>query len=250
VVFEAIIDQIVARRRERDLGVMSLFGEVDLGGGFDERRPIEAVEFAKKERLAFEKEMLGLYVSDHPLLGAEAALRRRSDCALGDLPDLDDGTIKVCGGVVTNLQRKRTRKGDLMAVFVLEDLQASVEVMVFPKAMADHGHKLDDDVVITVKGRLDKREEQPKLVAMEIDVFEGITDGAAPLRIRVPSHTLDERMIGQLKGLLSEHPGEAQVFLHLGENQVLRLPDQFCVDTSRGLVGELRVLLGADALVS
>ncbi len=81
-------------------------------------------------------------------------------------------------------------------------------------------------------------------------MFEGITDGAPPLRIRVAAHRLDEHLISQLKGLLVEHPGEAQVFLHLGEQQVLRLPDQFCVDTTRGLMGELRVLLGPDALVS
>jgi DNA polymerase-3 subunit alpha len=233
------------------MGVMSLFGDVEVGGpSFDDRPRISDLEFGKKERLAFEKEMLGLYVSDHPLLGAEGALRRRTDVALHELTDCDDGAIKVCGGVITGLQRKWTRKGDLMAVFVLEDLQASCEVMVFPKTMQEVGHKLADDAVVIVKGRVDKREDQPKLVAMEIEVFEGITDGAPPLRIRVAAHRLDEHLISQLKGLLVEHPGEAQVFLHLGEQQVLRLPDQFCVDTTRGLMGELRVLLGPDALVS
>ena len=248
--FEAIVDQTVARRRERDMGVMSLFGEVEDAATFDERPKVSDVEFGKKERLAFEKEMLGLYVSDHPLLGAEAALRRRTDVSLTDLAEVDDGAIKVCGGVITGLQRKWTRKGDLMAVFTLEDLQSATEVMVFPKTMQEVGHKLADDAVVIVKGRVDKRDDQPKLVAMEVEVFEGITDGAPPLRIRVPAHRLDERLIGRLKGLLTEHPGEAQVFLHLSEQQVLRLPDQFCVDTTRGLMGELRVLLGPDALVS
>ena len=78
--FEHIIDTTVARRRERDMGVMSLFGEIeDAGPLFDERPPIPEIEFAKRERLSFEKEMLGLYVSDHPLMGAEASLRRRCD---------------------------------------------------------------------------------------------------------------------------------------------------------------------------
>jgi hypothetical protein len=76
-----------------------------------------------------------------------------------------------------------------------------------------------------------------------------ITDGAPPLRRRVSPRQVDEQLISRLKALLTDHPGEAQVFLHLGEQQVLRLPDQFCVDTTRGLMGELRVLLGADALV-
>jgi len=136
-----------------------------------------------------------------------------------------------------------------MAVFVLEDLQSSSEVMVFPKTMTEIGHKLGDDVVVTVKGRVDKRDDQPKLVAMEVEVFEGIADGAPPLRIRLPLHRVDDGLIGRLKGLLGEHPGESPVFLELGERQILRLPDHFCVDTSRGLVGELRVMLGADSLV-
>src|SRR3546814_13034490 len=96
---------------------------------FDERPAIPDVEFAKRERLSFEKEMLGLYVSDHPLMGAEASLRRKCDGTLTDLAELADGTIKTFGGVVTGLQRTWTKKGDLMAVFQLEDLQTSVEVM-------------------------------------------------------------------------------------------------------------------------
>ena len=142
------------------MGVMSLFGEIeDAGELFDERPPIPAVEFGKKERLRFEKEMLGLYVSDHPLMGAEASLRRRCDGRLNELADLDDGAIRTFGGVVTGLQRKWTKKGDLMAVFQLEDLQSVVEVMVFPKTMTDHGHKLEDDLIVTVRARVDTRED-------------------------------------------------------------------------------------------
>jgi DNA polymerase-3 subunit alpha len=248
--FEAIIDQTVARRRERDMGVMSLFGEVEVGLEFDERPRIPEMEFDKSQRLAFEKEMLGLYVSDHPLLGAEGVLRRKTDGSVADLAECEDGSIKIFGGIVTGLQRKWTKRGELMAVFTLEDLQSTCEVMVFPKSMTEHGHKLADDTVVCVKGRVDKREEAPKLIAMEVEVFEGIGDGAPPLRIKVAVNRVSESLIADLKRLLSEHPGESQVFLHLGDRQVLRLPDQFCVDVNGGLAGQLRVLLGPDALVS
>jgi DNA polymerase III subunit alpha len=248
--FEGIIDQTVARRRERDMGVMSLFGEVDVAVEFDERPKVPDLEFDKSQRLAFEKEMLGLYVSDHPLLGAEGVLRRRTDGSLAELAEWDDGSVKVLGGIVTALQRKWTKRGELMAVFTLEDLQSSCEVMVFPKAMTDHGHKLADDVVVCVKARVDKREEAPKLVVMELDVFEGITDGAPPLRIQLALNRVSEGLINELKAVLVEHPGESAVFLHLGDRQVLRLPDQFCADLSGGLVGHLRVLLGPGAIVS
>ena len=115
--------------------------------------------------------MLGLYVSDHPLMGAEASLRRRTECSIAELEGVEDGTMRVVGGLVTSLQRKWTKKGDLMAVFILEDLQASIEVMVFPKTMQQFGHLLDDDAIVCVKARIDGRDDQPKLMAMELQVL-------------------------------------------------------------------------------
>ena len=202
--------------------------------------------------LAWEKEMLGLYVSSHPLMGAEAALRRATDCAIADIntqPPNDDGRDPmVCvGGVVTNLQRKYTRAGDLMAVFTLEDLQSSIEVMVFPRTMAEHGYKLDDDVVVTVTGRADARDDEPKFIANQIARFEANT-GAAPLRLSVPANMVNDVLVSELKGLLSNHPGDAEVLLHL-DQQIVRLPDTYRVDPSNGLAGELRVLLGPESVL-
>ena len=107
--------------------------------------------------------MLGLYVSEHPMMGAERALRRHVECTLTELEDCDEGEMRtVVGGVVTALNRKYTKRGDLMATFVLEDLGAAVEVMVFPRTMADHGHVLEDDAIVCVKGRLDQRDDSPR----------------------------------------------------------------------------------------
>jgi DNA polymerase-3 subunit alpha len=252
-VYEQIVDTTIARRKERDQGVMSLFDLGDGGGdaapAFEERASIPDLQFEKKEKLAFEKEMLGLYVSDHPLMGAEAALRRKIDGTLIEIMEADEGSMRIIGGVVNGLQRKWTKKGDLMAVFTLEDLQTSIEVMVFPKTMADIGHLLADDAVLIVKGRVDKRDDQPKFIAMDVEVFEGITDGAPPLRLKVSAHRLDERTVAELKALLERFPGDSQVFLHLTDSKILRLPDQFCVDATGGLVGELRVLLGPGAIL-
>jgi DNA polymerase-3 subunit alpha len=246
-VFEGIIDKTVARRREHDMGVMTLFGEASSGVSFDDRSEIPDLEFDKRDRLAFEKEMLGLYVSDHPLMGAEAALRRKTDGTLADAAEGEEGSIRSYGGVITSLNRKWTRAGDLMAVFSLEDLQAQMEVMVFPKTMSIIGHKLADDAVVVVKGRLDKREDQPKLIAMDVEVFDGITDGAPPVRIRLPDAVSDQ-LVTRLRALISEHPGESQVFLHVGK-QVIKLPDKDCVDSASGFLGEVRVLLGAECLL-
>ncbi len=250
-VHEQIIDRTMARRRKEAEGQFELFAALDGGGdaAFDDVRiDIPDLEFDKKQRLAFEKEMLGLYVSDHPLMGAEASLRRRTECTIAELDDAPDGTMRVVGGLVTALQRKWTKRGDLMAVFQLEDLQSVIECMVFPKTMQQYGHLLEDDAVVIVKGRVDTRDDQPKLMAMELQRFEPLSDTTPPVRITVAPNALSEDLLERLKALLSEHPGQSQVFLHLGDRQVLRLPEQFSVEASAGLMGELRVLLGAGAL--
>ncbi len=249
---EQVIEHTLARRREHDMGVMSLFGEGDSEPLFDERTVISDVEFDKTVRLAFEKEMLGLYVSDHPLSGYEVALRRRCDMAIADLADVDDGMQHTIGGVLTNLQKKWTRKGDLMAVFDLEDLGGSVEVTVFPKTMAEHGHKLEEDAIVLVRGRLDdRRGAVPKILCHEVEVVEmGDLPSSRPVRLRLPIDRVSKSTVDELKELLSAHPGDAEVYLHLGDRQVLRLPADYCVNPSGGLVGELRVLLGAEAVVT
>jgi DNA polymerase III subunit alpha len=253
-VFEQIIDTTVVRRRERDQGVMSLFGDwgdpspAAGGPSFDERIAIPDMEFDKTLRLRFEKEMLGLYVSDHPLMGVEAALRRRVECSIGEVGEREDGSLVTLGGVVTNLTRKFTRKGDQMAVFVLEDLQDSIEVMVFPRVMMDQGYKLVDDAIVTVRGRIDNRDETPKLMASDIAVVEGLDENAPPLRLKLTPTSLNEFRIAQLKKVLREHPGDSRVMLHLGDNKVLRLADEFCVNLER-VIGELRVVFGHDAVM-
>ncbi|MST31836.1 DNA polymerase III subunit alpha [Acidimicrobiaceae bacterium USS-CC1] len=253
-VFDQIVDRTLARRREQEQGVMSLFG--DLGatsdeGGFDDARvPIPEVEFDKSQRLTFEKEMLGLYISDHPLLGLEASLGRHVDTTIADLRDEpgsgDRGEPRWVGGVITGLVRKYTKRGELMATFVLEDLQAAMEVWVFPRTMADVGHLLADDVVVCVKGRLDTRDDQPKLICMEIKRPE-LTAGAEPLHLALPVHALTQDRVDRLKKVLGDHPGESPVFLHVG-SKCIRLDAAWGVDATTGLLAELRVVLGPGCL--
>jgi DNA polymerase III subunit alpha len=262
LVFEQIVDRTLARRREAEQWVMSLFG--DLGGTgeaiFDDARvPIPDQEFDKTTRLAFEKEMLGLYLSDHPLKGLEGALSRHVDTTIVELweqaqaGDLEgggrgrDGEVRWVGGVITGLVRKYTKRGDLMATFVLEDLVSNMEVWVFPRTMTEVGYLLADDAVVCVKGRLDLREEQPKLVCMEVKRPELHATGIDPLHLALPLHALTDDRVDSLKRLLAEHPGSSPVMLHVGA-KCIRLASQFSVDTTRGLLAELRVLLGPSCL--
>ena len=250
--FEQIIDTTVVRRRERDQGVMSLFGDFGDPGSssFDERISIPDVEFDKGDRLKAEKEMLGLYVSDHPLFGVEAALRRKVDCSVAEVADRDDGSMVVIGGVITGLARKFTKKGDQMAVFTLEDLDSTIEVTVFPRVLMEQGHKLADDAIVTVRGRVDRRDESRMgFMAQDVTVLDDLTVGtAAPLHLRLPASALSEAAIDRLKGILGDAPGESPVLVHLGQGKVLRLADDFRVDLDRA-VPELRVVFGHDAVM-
>ncbi|MBJ7513332.1 MAG: DNA polymerase III subunit alpha [Acidimicrobiia bacterium] len=255
LVSDQIIDQAVIRRKERDAGIMSLFGDsvVESDGSSDfNRMPIPDGEYSKTQLLAFEKEMLGLYVSDHPLMGAQSALSRFTDSTLSELKEGREGDMRTVGGVVTALNRKHTKRGDLMATFVLEDLASAVEVFVFPKTMAQYGSLLEEDAIICVKGRLDMREDQAKIISMEIMRPELMIDGGPPLRIKIKPHQLDEAKSRMLTEILNQHPGESPVFLHLDQpskTTVMRLGDEFLVDARNGLFAELRVLLGADCII-
>ncbi|MCB1257802.1 MAG: DNA polymerase III subunit alpha, partial [Microthrixaceae bacterium] len=250
VTFEQIIDHTVARRREYDMGVMSLFEDTsaDEGPAFNERVTIPVEDFDKKLRLTFEKEMLGLYVSDHPLFGVEAALAKKTDGNLADLAEIEDGSQRNFGGIITGLQRKWTKKGDLMAVFTLEDLNSSVEVMVFPRTMEQVNHLLVDDAMVVLRGRVDKRDDTPKLIAVDLETFEPVIDTDPPLRLHLRASRLNDEMLDRLKELFSDFPGSSEVHLML-DDVIIALPDRFSVSTTTGLVGELRALLGIEAVM-
>ena len=228
---------------------MSLFADVAGDSAFDERIAIPDIEFDKTTGCAFEKEMLGLYVSDHPLLGVEAALRRKVDCGVAEAAEREDGSVVTLGGVVTGLTRKFTKRGDPMAVFQLEDLQSSIEVTVFP----------EDDARARPQARRRRhrhgqgphrqaRRARVGFMAMDVNIVEGLDSNSAALHLKVPSTSLNELKIHQIRKILRDHPGASPVFLHIGHGKILRLADEFCVDLDRA-VGELRMLLGHDAVM-
>ncbi len=257
LVLEAVVDRSLERRKEQDFGITTLFAALEedqtdpAWGGV--KVAIPDSEFDKAQRLAFEKEMLGLYVSDHPLMGYEAALARHTDSSLADMREEDPAAgdrapVRSVGGVVTDLRRSYTKKGDLMARFVLEDLQAAMEVFVFPRTMAEYGALIENDSIVVVKGRLDTREDEPKIVCMEVS-RPMLDRGQSDLHIKLPLGVLTDRRVEGLKEVLSGHPGPSPVMLHVGE-KVLRLPPEFNVDCKNGLVGELKRLLGQTAVLS
>jgi DNA polymerase-3 subunit alpha len=117
--------------------------------------------------------------------------------------------------------------------------------------MADYGHLLEEDAIVCVKGRVDRRDDQPKFIAMEVRRPELVMGEGPPVRLRVPASRLTETLVGETKRILEAHPGDSAVLLHVEDGRkttVLRLGAGFCVDAGNALHAELRVLLGADAV--
>ncbi len=248
LVFEQILDATLTRRRNEDIGQFSLFG------GGDPALEIEAVEipndeWKKKTRLAFEKEMLGLYVSDHPLLGVQTMLRKSTTTSIPGLWDQPDGAQVTIGGIVSGINRRFTRKGEPMVFFNIEDLEATVEVVAFPRTVAASGPLIQEDAILLVQGRLDHRGDDVKMRASTI--AEPDLTSESVLRLAVPAAALSSDTVGQLKRILADHPGQAPVYLHMTSDngqKVLRLDDDHRVELTSALYAELHGLLGMRAL--
>jgi len=192
--------------------------------------------------------MLGLYVSDHPLKGVEHALAALSEKTVSEARDGVEGQIITVGGVITSLLRRYTKKGDLMATFVLEDLAMGIEVMVFPKTMTNYTDQIDADKIVLVTGRVDAREEQVKLIALDITAPNLSVDGSGtPLRLQTSTRDLTKERADQLRDMLSRYPGDSPVYLHLTDKNkvtVVRFGVTFTVDPSSSLIAELHTVLG------
>ncbi|MBM9464307.1 DNA polymerase III subunit alpha [Aeromicrobium sp. YIM 150415] len=238
----------------------SEFQDSLFGGGEDDQKVVSIVlpdvgEWDKTQLLSFERDMLGLYVSDHPLAGLEHVLRASSDVSVGDLiedTERPDGTsVKICG-LITNVQRRLSKKGDTWASVTIEDLEGSVDVMVFPAAYNLAAPVLVPDSVVVVKARLRRGDDGIDLSAQEItrpSMTQGRTD--APLTVTMPVGLCTPETVSSFKSVLASHPGVTEVHLRLaGRDTVktMRLDTSLRVSTSSALFADLKELLGPGCL--
>ena len=246
---EVVLDATVERRRNEEMGQYSLFaGETSSPESHDFEIPGQ--EWSQKVKLAFEKEMLGLYVSDHPLLGVGASLAAATTTTVAELPELADRSSAIVGGIVGAITRRWTRNGDPMLFFQLEDLEGSVEVIVFPKTVHDFGPLVVEDAVLVVSGQVDNRGDDVKIVARELKELAVRDD--TTVRLDVSAQRLTPEVVSNLKTILRNHPGSATVFLDLRDNgntKTLRLGDDHRVEPRSALFAELKELLGPRAIV-
>jgi DNA polymerase-3 subunit alpha len=213
--------------------------------------PLASTEFDERELLRLEKEVLGIYVSEHPLERVRGELRRKTDCALNDLERRRDGEYVTVGGVVSGLKQVTTKRGEPMVFVTLDDLTGTAEVVVFNSTYAAARELLEADRILVVKGRVDhKQAGETKLVASEVSAFESALV-RKEVRLRIDARLAPAGLIRELAVLVSDYPGDAPVYLaletSLGE-RTLALGPEYRVKPEADFFAEVRALLGEAAV--
>jgi DNA polymerase-3 subunit alpha len=257
-IHESAVDQYVDIKRNEAIGQDSLFAGLesvadDANWGVTIAVP-DIEDWDKQTLLGHEREMLGLYVSDHPLMGLEHILSAGTDCTIGQLlldEDRADGSTVTVSGLITSVQRKITKRGDAWAMVTLEDLEGGIDVLLFPSAYQLAATLLNEDAIVTVKGRLSRSKDQPELHGLEVTVPDLADGPSAPVVISMPATRCIPPVVEQLKDVLGTHPGVTEVRLRLmnkSSTTVLKLDDRLRVSASPALFADLKALLGPHCL--
>ncbi|MCG6923110.1 MAG: DNA polymerase III subunit alpha [Acidobacteria bacterium] len=245
------------RQRDREQGQSSLFGMLEdpaAEGAGPEPVP-DAPAWPEAERLAFEKESLGFFITGHPLERFRGELEQWASASTGRLDQAGaNGEVSV-GGIVTALRLIKTKRGDRMASFVLEDLEGSVECLVFPETYKKTAGRLADDQVVLVKGRAETPDEgRARLLASDVMPLEQAKLAEArSVTIRVPARGWDRSKGERLRDILGSHRGDCPVTLEIvrpGAYAVALAPSAaYRVRPGSVLRDEVEALLGPGALV-
>ncbi|MDR7159316.1 DNA polymerase III subunit alpha [Arthrobacter sp. BE255] len=258
MIHEEAIDSVITLKRNEAIGQFDLFAgfeEAESEASLSIEIP-ELPEWEKKDKLSFERDMLGLYVSDHPLQGLEGVLSQHADQSITSIIAEDgphDGAIITISGMITSLSRRIAKaSGNAYARAEIEDLGGSMEVMFFGQVYGPIASVLAEDLIVVVKGRLQRRDDGAvTLNCMELSVPDLSEGTNGPLQISMPTHKATEAVVTELGDVLRNHRGNSEVRVHLhGDSrvEVMGLPVHMRVNPNPSLFGDLKVLLGPACL--
>jgi len=252
MVFLEALDAVSESKRAESIGQFDLFGAANAASVSGIVLDIPNTEWEKMMLLGYEREMLGLYVSDHPLLGVEHILRSAADFSISQISEVSHDQIITIGGLITQIQRKVSKQGTPWAIVTVEDLEGAVDVLFFSNAYANHGVNLVEDRIVAIRGRVDKREEQPRISALDLTLPDLKQIPTGPLVISMEMSRCTPPVIDRMNEILRSHPGGREVHLRLvdGEKKtVLKLDEGLKVTSSPSLSADLKTVLGPDCLV-
>ncbi len=243
---DSALEMASAAQKSKQNGQMSLFDLLDGPGAAPvvEWRLPDVPEFPPDELLAMEKELLGMYVSGHPLDRYRQSLKSRISVSLTDIAELAHGTPVVIGGRVIAKRRIITKAGKPMMFCTIEDYEGTAEVVLFPESMQKYGHLIDDDRILVIDGKTNLREESMSIIAGSV---KEIAPDDQALLVRFNDEQIGQ--LGYLKALLGRYPGATPVYLERASNQALIVTDEkYWCDCSDSLLAEVKRLFGDDAV--
>jgi DNA polymerase-3 subunit alpha len=243
-------------QRDRESGQSSFFAEFEKSGSAKSLKDVPTIpEWPDHEKLLYEKEMLGFYVTGHPLDRYKREVKSYSTVNTKTIQTRRDGEEVVIGGLVSKLKLTQTKKtGERMAIVGLEDLEGTMDMLVFPKTYKEHGEHLVKDAVLFFKGNVDKKEQDPKLLVNEIvPIAEAHKRFLKTVYVKLSTaNGVPESTLKDLQGVLSQHPGSIPVYLEFKDQNNVRshlLVDRsLFVKPDESLVSDLERMLGAEAV--
>ena len=245
------IDSVIETKRAEAIGQFDLFGGDTISQVAGLEIEIPNTEWDKSTLLTFEREMLGLYVSDHPLLGVEHVLRSHTDMSISEL--LEDGPqdgMVTIGGLITGIQRKVSRQGASWAVVNVEDLEGAIEVLFFSNTYNQYALSLTEDRVVVVRGRFSRTDEQVRFTALEMKMPDISATPTGPLLISLPATQVTPPVVERMKEILRSHPGKREVHLQVIDQQKsTTLKIDALVTSSPSLSADLKAILGPECMV-
>ena len=262
LVHESAVDAAVSVKRKEAAGQFDLFGSLGMDDALGDDLSVtvpDIPDWERREKLNFEREMLGLYVSDHPLRGLERALSDAATASVHDIIDEDshirDGEVVTIAGMLTSVSRRIAKSsGNQYASVELEDSSgATLTVMFFSRAYETMGNALADDLICSIKGRIQRRDDgSVNMSAQEMQILELSDDGrGAPITISVPEYHVTEDRLKELKDVLRDHRGNVDVRMLLrtrDKEQLVLLDSSVRVDPNPSLFGEIKTIFGPSCI--
>jgi DNA polymerase-3 subunit alpha len=254
-IHEQAVDAQVSTKRKEAQGQVDLFaGMFEDEEGLDVKVP-DRPEWQKREKLAYEREMLGLYVSDHPLAGREAQIARFSEISLADLQEnerLQDGQVLTIAGLVTAVEHKVARNtGNPYAIVSVEDLDSEVTVMLMGKTYTEYGRSLNSDQIVMIRGRVSQRDDSKNINAQRIDIIEAAADGPETVVLNIREEQATKSNLEELDRALHAYAGESEVFVNMvaGRSVASRFKLQPKIKLSVSFVSEVKSIFGSKVFI-
>ncbi len=250
-VHETAIDAVTGLKKQQAIGQDDLFGALDAeeGGGIGLDFQLTDREWPRRQLLSLEREMLGLYVSSHPLDGAEHILSQNRDTSIADLlgSGRTEGEVRL-SGLITAVDRRINKAGNAWAIITVADRDGSVEVLFFPATYNLMADQMIEDNVVSVRGRLNERDGSLSIFGQELttlDVSSAELGTKPPVQITVPAARVTPGVVAELKLALQAHPGDVPVrLLTTGWDKDTLYELGFQVNPDNGFASDVKTLLG------